>query len=257
MKLHLLLILALFSWPLQGAYGAPPIEIKVGAYLFAPFIKTKQNKPLGLTPDLIHLLNQQQSDFHFTLVHTSPKRRYMDFDRHLFDALFFESKKWGWQEKAVVASDVFLHGGEVYITAKSLLKDQSFFQALEKKTLLGILGYHYGFADFNADESWLKAHYNIDLVNHPSTLINQILAKKSQIGIVTESYLYSRFKQDPTLKSKILTSTIRDQTYHHTILIRKTSPLSINQVNKMLQKIKGNGQLTQLLQTYGLSDKVP
>jgi len=238
------------------AYGSTPIEIKVGGYLFAPFIQTKQKQPTGLTPDLIELLNTQQTEFNFVLVSTSPKRRYIDFERNVFDAIFFENKNWGWQDKPILPSKVFLSGGEVYITLNSQFKDQSFFSDLKEKSLLGILGYHYGFAQFNSDEAWLKHHFKIELVNYPSTLINQILAKKAQIGVITESYLYNRFKLNPSLKPKILISNKRDQEYKHTILVRENSPLTIEKINSLLEKIKQNGELKLLLKNYGLSKMI-
>ncbi len=240
----------------QWAYGLEPIEIKVGGYLFAPFIQTKQKQPTGLTPDLIQLLNTQQTEFNFVLVATSPKRRYIDFKRNVFDAIFFENKNWDWQDKPILASKVFLSGGEVYITLNSQFKDQSFFTDLKKRSLLGILGYHYGFAQFNSDETWLKRNFKIELVNYPSTLINQIMAKKAQIGVITESYLYNRFKLNPSLKPQILISNKRDQEYEHTILVRENSPLTIEKMNKLLDEIKENGELEVLLKNYGLSKMI-
>ncbi len=238
------------------AYGSTPIEIKVGGYLFAPFIQTKQKQPTGLTPDLIKLLNKQQTEFNFVLVATSPKRRYMDFERKVFDAIFFENKNWDWQDKPILPSKVFLTGGEVYITLNSQFKDQDFFSDLRAKSLLGILGYHYGFSNFNSDETWLKHNFHIELVNYPSTLINQILAKKAEIGVITESYLYNRFKLNPDLQSKILISKKRDQEYEHTILVREKSPLTVKKINKLLDHIKQNGELEALLKTYGLSNMI-
>ena len=236
------------------ASESTPIPVKVGGYLFEPFVEGQSSSHNGLTLDLIKLLNQQQSDYEFQFVPTSPKRRYIDFERHLFDVMFFESKVWGWQKTAIEASNVFLKGGEVYIANRDQAENEAYFEELTSKKLVGILGFHYGFAKFNSSEKELKKKFDITLVNSPKTIINQILGKKAEVGVVTISYLKKQLKAHPEYKAKLLISKKLDQEYHHTILVRKNfSKPSIEEMNSLLAKITKNGSLKKLLKNYGIT----
>lgn len=246
------LVIGLF-FPVFTQAEEAPVPVKVGGYLFEPFVSHEQSHVTGLTLDLIDLLNQQQSKYQFEFVSTSPKRRYIDFNRHEFDVMFFESKNWGWQTQPINASRVFLRGGEVFIAQAHDDRDQTFFDYLNDKTLVGILGYHYGFAKFDADETRLKQAFDITLVNSPKTIINQILGGKADVGVVTISYLKKQIKQMPELAEKLLVSDKLDQSYQHTILVREnhTSP-SLDEINALIGKLLENGSLSKLLLNYGI-----
>jgi polar amino acid transport system substrate-binding protein len=227
--------------------------INVGGYLFPPFVEVNLKGPSGLTLDLIQLLNSQQSDFEFKFTLTSPKRRYLDFDRLAFDALFFESHQWGWEQADISASLIFLTGGEVFITKNTTDKSQQYFNNISSHSLVGILGYHYRFADYNSNESFLKKQFNIELVNSPSTIINQVLSGRAEIGIVTQSYLTKALTDHPQYKQQLLVSNKMDQVYGHTLLVRDNSPLTIELINSIIRKIQDNGMLDALLKSYGLN----
>jgi ABC-type amino acid transport substrate-binding protein len=254
-RIALALLICLLIGPFSPASTASPIVAKVGGYLFEPFVKTQGENPSGLTIDLIKLLNKHQKKYYFHFVPTSPKRRYLDFERKVFDVMFFESKLWGWQEKNIQASKVFLTGGEVYIANRNLKTgmNQSFFEDLESKSLVGILGFHYGFANFDANEANLKKRFNISLVSSPQTIVNQVLAGKAEIGIVTVSYLKEQMNTSKNLKQQLLISEKKDQEYNHTILVReKHLEPSLSEMNIMLDQITKNGSLNKLLNQYGI-----
>jgi ABC-type amino acid transport substrate-binding protein len=227
--------------------------IKVGGYLFPPFVNTSSGEISGLTLELIKLLNSQQTDYFFEFVLTSPKRRYLDFESFKIDALFFESKQWGWMNYPIDASKAFLAGGEVYITKSGPNKNQGYFDRLKSKTMAAILGYHYQFADFNSDEKFIKSHYKITLLSNPSAILNQVLSERVQIGIVSQSYLQKEMMNNPQYKQQLLVSDKLDQVYSHTLLIRNSGLLSVEKMNAMIKKIKSNGTLDTLLLQYGLT----
>jgi polar amino acid transport system substrate-binding protein len=246
------IIFTLFLCLITTKIVANPV-IKVGGYLFPPFVEINNGEISGLTLELIKLLNSQQSNYNFEFVITSPKRRYIDFEKSKIDALFFESKKWGWVNHPIDASVSFLSGGEVYITKNGVDKSQDYFENLQSKSMAGILGYHYWFAGFNADEEFLKKHYKIELFNNPSTILNQVLSERIQIGIVTQSYLARELVNKPQYTEKLLVSDKLDQVYSHTLLIRKSSPVTVKTMNSIINKIQMNGTLDTLFLRYGLT----
>ncbi len=139
--------------------AAKPIEVRVGGYVFEPYIVEEDNgKWTGLTIDLIEALNKQQKDYFFKLVHTSAIRRYDDFKSGFFDLIFFEDLKWGWKDIPTQYSDVFLTGGEFFVALKTKTNDtglrekrnQEFFKKLNGKRIAGVRGVHYSFNQFQS-----------------------------------------------------------------------------------------------------------
>jgi len=230
--------------------------VKVGGYPFPPFVETNTGQHSGLTLELIELFNQHQTEFKLEYVHTSPKRRYSDFDEKRFDVLFFESKVWGWGEYPVDASDVFLTGGEVYIANRKRGNQQSYFDKLDNKRLVGVLGYHYGFAGFNADTDFLMQHFDIRLVSTPESILKRITSDKSDVGVITLAYLNAQTLTDPELKARILVSDKMDQEYQHTILVRRNGKVSVDHFNAWLKALKQNGKLKALFSRYNLQDNM-
>ncbi len=129
---------------------ADAAEVKVGGYGFPPFVD--KNAPNGgLAPSFVEALNNMSSEHTFTFVPTSPQRRYDHFRDGHFDMIMFEMPIWGWESQnlSYETTPVLLEGGEVYVAHKANASDQSYFDWLYDKSLVGLLGFHYGFAEFN------------------------------------------------------------------------------------------------------------
>ena len=141
--------------------------INVGGYVFAPFVSLNDfNKPSGITIDLITELNKIQKKYYFRFVMTSPKRRYIAFDKNFLDMMLFESIQWGWKDYPVEFSDVYFVGGEVYISKAKENRGKKYFDTVVDKSLVIMRGYHYGFADFNSDEEFLNKKFKVQIANN-------------------------------------------------------------------------------------------
>ena len=153
-----LLLLLIAPWGLGASHAWAAERVNVGVYPFLPFVDPSG----GLTADLVHAMNAFQKDYQFQLVSTSANRRYRDMADGSFNVMFFENIKWGWDPKSVSATKVFLHGdGEVYVARSEPARGQEYFQTLQDKHLLATTGYHYGFANFEADPAILAQKYKI------------------------------------------------------------------------------------------------
>ncbi len=228
-------------------------DINVGGYHFPPFVEVEDGKPRGLSLGIIKLLNKQQSKYKFHFVLTSPKRRYVDFKRKRFDIILFEHISWGWRKHPIITSLPLLDDGELYITKMHSHKTNSYFNDIRSKRITAMLGYHYGFANNNSSPKYLNEHFSINLVNHFDTMINQVINNKTDIGVITQSYLKYQFLKTPELKKNILISKQFDQRYTHQILLRKNSRISKTELNQLFQQLEDNGKLEALFQQYGLS----
>ena len=228
--------------------------VKVGGYLFPPFVEMNNDGYTGITLDIIKAMNAFQNKYQFKFYPTAPKRRYQSFQNKEFNMIMFESKDWGWKNLSIESSKVFSRGGEVYIALSKPGRGQNFFSDFENKKMIGILGYHYGFAAFNNDENFLKKKFKIKLVTTHDNIIRLILMDRYDIAVVTKSNLHKHLLNDPKIKKKLIISKKFDQIYNHTILVRKGSAPNVDEINKMLTELKKAGVLQNLWRKYGIVD---
>jgi ABC-type amino acid transport substrate-binding protein len=232
--------------------------IKVGAYNFPPYvIQAESEHPQGLLPDVLAALNQQQSDYRFELVPTSVTRRYRDFQNARFDIILFESPAWGWQGIPMSTLDLQVEDAEIYVAKAEPGRGQEFFTQFKGKRLALYSGYHYGFANFNADPEYLAREYNARLsYSHESNLL-MVQRERADITIVARSYLHSFEKMFPELRGQFLLSSKSDQIYRHEALLRPQAPISSATLGALVQQLRSQGQLDKLFAYYQLTPTMP
>ena len=221
-------------------------KILVGVAHFPPFIVNDGSSVGGLAMDMLDLMNSNQSKYEFVAFPTLPTTRHQIFDLSRYDMSMFDNLDWGWQGRDVDASDIYLHGGEIYITRIAPGKTQSYFDDLKNKKLVGVEGYHYGFADFISDPAYLTKTFNIELTRSNAGSIQMILAGRGDIAVVTKSYLAMYLNDNPSARDQLLTSTKFDQSYQHRIILRRNIQLTISEINELLATLKSNGKLDVL-----------
>ncbi len=247
-RVVLAVLVLLLCGPLKAGVAEP---VNVGVYPFLPFV----DKAGGLTADLVQAINAFQTDYKFQLVNTSANRRYRDMADGSFSVMFFENIKWGWDSNAVDASKVFLHGdGEVYVARAQPGRGQEYFNTLADKHILAVVGYHYGFANFDADPTQLAQKFTITFSADNQVSLRNLLAERGDVAVITKSYLRRFLQQDPGVGTQLLVSDRLDQTYAHTVLVRKGSKPSAQDIEALLDKMEAAGVLKKLWQRYGLEN---
>lgn len=227
-------------------------EVLVGGYSFSPFAEKVDGKFEGIALDVIKEMNALQDTYVFKFVPTSSKRRYRDFDHGDFDLIMFENIQWGWAGKSIEKSDIFYQGGEVYIASAVPGRGQDYFNDLKGKRILGYLGYHYGFANFNVDEAFLKQQFNANMTITHEGNIRSVAAGRADIAVVTISFLKKYLHHHPEVAEKILISQNLDQQYNHTMLMRSNTPPTIDEINALIQQMKDEGIFTNIFESYGI-----
>jgi polar amino acid transport system substrate-binding protein len=241
----------------SSCVAAEPIAVSVGMYGFAPFVESKGSLgEVGMTLDLVAALNKSQQKYHFNTQLIPSKRRYQLFNEGHYDVIFYESKSWGWQDIKVDVSDVYQQGGEVYIALKKQGRDQKYFSDFNNKNIIGILGFHYGFANFNSDEDYLIKEFNMMLTPYNDRNIKLLLKERGDIAVVTKAYLQSFLLVNPSVKPRLLISDNLDQVYNHTVLLRPSILPSLDEVNGMLNDLKKTGEMNKLLKKYGINEPI-
>ena len=248
-------LLGLMGCLVLGAVGAEERneqaqQVLVGGYSFPPFVDGNA----GVTIDLIAALNAVQSQFKFVFVPTSARRRYGDMANGVFDVMFFESMAWGWDKATVEESRVYLKGdGEVYVALRKPGRDQAFFTNLAERTLIGVAGYHYGFANFNADPVELSKRFKITFADDAAAMLRMLLNERGEVGVVTRSYLQGYLLTQPQLRDKLLVSKRFDQTYNHTFVVRKGSAVNAKAIEAIIGQLEKTGKLRALWAQHGIA----
>lgn len=236
--------------PVQAA------EIKVGGYEFPPFVDAKAPGG-GLAPAMVDALNGLNSGHTFTFVSTSPKRRYSGFQKGSFDMMLFEMPIWGWDKESVdyETTPTLLKGGEVYVGHVDTVTGQSYFDWLGDKKLAGMLGYHYGFADFNSDRDFMESKFDIELTTTHRGNLGKVLKKRIDIAVVTRSFLALYFLENPSARDKLVLSEKLDQEYSLPGLVSADSPIDAVELTSLFEQLKASGKLQEVLDMFGIAEQ--
>lgn len=231
-------------------------EITLGVYHFPPIASVDNSgEATGLLGDLLHELEQAHPTVSFRIFHTSPKRRYLDFDAGLYDVIFFESPDWGWTEKEVDITRPILADEELYVALKKPGRDSSFFDDLRQRSIVAISGYHYGFAGHETDNAVLEQKFDIEFSDSHSRNLNLIKADRpsvAEVAIVSYSYLQQHLARHPEDWDRLLISDEPDQRYQLSIIARKRGAASADQMLQMLAPLVESGRYRQLVENWGL-----
>jgi hypothetical protein len=226
-------------------------DIKIGVYHFPPYLEVNGPECSGFSKKIVTILNEIQNDFNFSLFVTAANRRYKDFKNNKFQMMLFEDIAWGWKKNKLNdqlhQSSVIMKGGEVFITANDGKRNQSYFKSLKDKNIMGILGYHYKFANFVSDPKALMKDYKMSVVSSQENIINAVVTKRYEIGIITEAYLNQYLQSHPEMMSKILISKSYDQVYNHRVLFKKDiNKLTPAYIEKLIKKLRANKEFKLL-----------
>lgn len=244
--------LMMFAFLLMPLVAPAKEVVRVGVYDFPPYAFVS-NKVTGVTVDMIEKMNGFQQEYEFVIVPTTAQRRYKDFNDKKFDMLIFESKSWGWLKHPMSVSRAFLTGAEIYVAKVATGRDQGFFSNFKKKAMIGVGGYHYGFARFHSERAYMEKNFNIVLTENQHKCLEALMKGRGEIAVLSRDYLNYHFERHPEDRAKLLLSEKIDQTYRHTILLRNNmATIGIRDINRMIEQMKRQGTLEPLWKESGL-----
>lgn len=251
-RIMLWLALCLLS-PQLLASAQPEAQVKVGIYPYPPYVEqNEEGEYYGIAISLIDLLNAHQQQYKFVPVPISPKRRYQAFVMGDYDIIFFENPAWGWQGIPVEISRPYQTDGEVYVALAEKNRDQQYFDDLSNKRMIGILGFHYGFAGFNADEQFLRQNFQMILSWTNEKNLSLLRERHGDIAVMSKAFLHRFFNENPQARDEFLISERYDQRYQHSALIRPGFNPGTQEINRFMDELKSNGKLLELFRPYGI-----
>lgn len=201
-------------------------------------------------------LNDMQKDYLFAYREIPARRRYEQMSEGRIDMIFFEMPVWGWEDRAaaVEATPVLLTGAEVMVAraADAAGQGEAYFQNLRERRLALTLGYHYGFANFNADPDYLKSNFDVVFSNSQRVSLRQLIAGGADIAIVNNAFLARELRLEPALEQKLMVSSTPDQRYDLPILVRRSGPVSAKAMTDLLARLHSSGALQTFFTEQGL-----
>lgn len=249
MRTTVLLLALLFALPA----GAREL-VRVGGYEFSPYVELQDEKPVGLTIELIEQLNRVQERYEFRFELTSPRRRYEDFSSGRIDVIFFESPDWGWTKRGLKFQSTreLLRDSEVFVALAGEGRDERYFAAPGSRTIAGVFGYHYAFAGFSDDPRVLEQKFRMSLVYSNFASIQLVLNGRTELAIVTRSYLDRFLRDNPEAAPRLLVSRRPDQVYALRALVGPQSKISPGQIEALLERLRQRGTLDKLWRSAGI-----
>lgn len=225
--------------------------VRIGAAHFPPYtVRPEQGADTGLLPQLVEALNGAQADYQFVLVPTSIPRRFRDFEQGRVDMAIFENPDWGWQGIPHISVDMGLEDAEIFVAQREDGRDQRYFADLTGKRLAVFSGYHYAFANFNADSKFLAERFNATLTYSHDSNLQMVARGRADIALVTRSYLSDFMVRNPKVGEQFLVSKRIDQVYHHYALLRPNAPITGEAFAALLKGLRDNGQMLKIFEPY-------
>lgn len=219
----------------------------IGTYGFAPYYDQETNR--GISNEVAEILNDLQKDYQFSVVEIASRRRYQSFEEKKVDMILFEDPRWGWDKFPHWTYESMAEDGTVYIALNEIAKNQSYFDSFKNKSLAGILGYHYGFANKNADETYLKSHFNISLVSHNSASVRLVLNKRVNIAAVTHSYIRLYLRENPETAKVLMVSDKWDQKYDLKMIVNPKIAIPKERMDGLMKNLLNDSRYKKLIST--------
>lgn len=241
----MLVALSLVFGPLP-AHAKDPVPVKVGAYEYGVVYFFEEGEPKGLVPALITLMNRMQDDYHFELAETSSRRRYQAIEQGEVDLVLLESAEWDWPDYDVLLSNPIVREKDIYLALSNRTDTQELFSDVTAHRLLCVLGFHYGFADYNADPEYLRDNFNVSLHYNEGEVLAGLFANEAPIAIVSAGFLARQLVDDPRLRDRIVIADQPDATYDLVSVLSKDSAISLDAFNALIAELLATGEVERL-----------
>ena len=249
-----ILLLAVLALPATLATPRPASAaetIRIGGYLFPPFVELLDGLPGGLTLDMIAALNRAQSKYRFDFVPISAENRYADLARKKYDLIVFESASWGWNPAQIATTAPLMEGAELFVALAQPGRGQEFFSDLKSKRLAALRGNHYRFADMVTDPAILENRFDIALMEDPGDCLQAVLDGEVDVAVMTGAYLNRLLAEVPEFREALLIGQTPDQSYALSVIGAASRKPLVEEIGRLLRQTLESPDFQLLLQDYG------
>lgn len=234
------------------AAGEHERTLQVGGYPYPPYVENLGSTEFdGATLDLLEQLNDWQTRIEFEFVPVAAFSRQLSFRQERFEVMFFESPNWGWSGEAVVMSEPIARDRDLYVALDKPGRDQSYFDRIRERHLIATRGYHYGFAGYRTDETWLQDHFEIDFAPSLGAILEMLKRERGEVAVLNESYLRAR-RNNGLDMSGLLISEQADHAYELSVVAREDAELDMDWLLEQLRQMRAAGLLEPIEHRWGI-----
>ena len=210
----------------------------------------------GLSVDLVEALNTVQQKYYFEHLVLPTKRLELLGKEGKVHIAAFQNINWGWGNENVERTYLMDHSKDVFIALKEKARNQTYFENIDKLHKIGVAGFHYSFINLTSADENSTGKDNIKFVNSEKAVLEMILNKRGEIGIVSTMTLKYLADINPNKFNKLLISERFDTEYDRYYVVLQTSPINSKELNKFLKELKDKGTLKGIYSKYGLLEPV-
>ena len=246
-------ILCAFATTLISSAAWSKIVIQVGDSADQPPFTISSTS--GLSRETTELLNTVQDKYEFRFMEIPSKRLRIMIASGDLDLIAYDNPKWGWKRDLIVASKSLIENKDLFFTLQGEKAAQVLNQ-VGKIPISVVNGFHYEFANYKTDRETYKVN-QMTATESEKIVVRMVVNKRTPLGIISSAYrgYLSRF-QAKTF-NKLTFSKTPDHSYTRHFLLRKSSPLSIAELDSYIEKIFENNSYQDLIQSYKLREDLP
>lgn len=228
-------------------------EVRVGGYLFPPYVELVDGNPNGLTLDVIAAVNAAQDRYRLSFVPIAAATRQADLAAGKYHMILFESPAWGWDAARIAISPPLLQGAEIFVALAQPGRGQGYFRSLKAKRIAAMRGYHYRFAEMVTDPAILKRRFGVELVEDPGDALQAILDEQADIALMSDSYLRRLLHEVPEFADTLLVGDTPDQRYDLSALTAANRRSLMEAIAPLLRDVLDAPDFQPILQGYGFA----
>jgi len=203
-------------------------------------------RPAGVIADFVAGMNRIQDRYQFDLVVLPRLRLNQYFIAKKADVYPLRTVAWTEPSLNLVATKTIVVAHDVYFTRRSKQQGgDSICKNVRAAHLAVVRGYHYGVFDNNADPAFISSHFNVDFLPSNESVVKFVQLGRAEAGIVPEAILASYFA-DPSVKEQLAVCDHPDSEVNLSNLVRKDGPISVEQMNAIVDLMEKSGDVAQL-----------
>ena len=222
-------------------------RVVVVAVFWANFVELDaRGQARGAIVDFVHQMNEVQDRYQFELQVVPRRRLDLMFRQQQGDVFPLAAKVWADPELNLDPTRTILRTGDVYIArADNPYGGAKVFDELAKRNLAGVLGYHYGLFENNADERAVRQRFKVQFLPNDEAVLKFVLLGRAEVGILSEAVL-AQSLADPALRSRLIIAAQYDSRVDLSNLVRRGGPIGVADMNELIERMEKAGHVDRL-----------
>jgi ABC-type amino acid transport substrate-binding protein len=241
------------------AHAGPkaPIRVLVASESWDHLIYAgADNVPHGDFADFVRRMNEIQDTFRFELAIYPRLRLNEVFARGQADVYPLRTVAWTEPELGLAPTRTIIESGDIYFARRdNHYGGPKVFDDPKSRLIAGVRGYHYQLFDNDPVEAHIRRKFKATLLNSNTAVVQFVLADRADIGIVP-AVILARYLQDPATRERIIVGPF-DSRVQLSNLVRKGGPISVEQMNAIVDKLVASGDVARLREKLSAGQSPP